>query len=312
MAGLARLTASECRGTPSGGLGPGSSQLKGDVCRTGYSSGLLAAGLALSCVRSVPTTAAERRERRVTERPAPPARERQRARRHGGHRPGTAGHDRDRRSHGRPRAATGAGNDAGTAGTTRRRGHAPAARARPAPARRGTGGTGTIARDDRQPGRQRPPHHHGERPPGSVALVQRLERRQHPAAARHRLPPAPAARTTPSHAVHTTGSGYQFGGVGFDLNNTTTTPESAQSRRTTPARSPASRSGPRAAARCASSSRCVRSSPPTAAGRARPLLERLRRHHADADQQLDADHDHVRGPCSASRAAPAPRSTRPS
>ena len=43
------------------------------------------------------------------------------------------------------------------------------------------------------------------------------------------LPVAGGANNT-SHAVHTTGSGYQFGGVGFDLNNTTTTPESAQSQ----------------------------------------------------------------------------------
>ena len=32
-----------------------------------------------------------------------------------------------------------------------------------------------------------------------------------------------------SYAVHTTGSGYQFGGVGFDLNNATQTPEAMQS-----------------------------------------------------------------------------------
>jgi hypothetical protein len=32
-----------------------------------------------------------------------------------------------------------------------------------------------------------------------------------------------------AYAVHTTGSNYQFGGVGFDLNNGTTTPESMQS-----------------------------------------------------------------------------------
>ena len=43
------------------------------------------------------------------------------------------------------------------------------------------------------------------------------------------LPVTGGANNT-SHAVHTTGSGYQFGGVGFDLNNSTTTPESAQSQ----------------------------------------------------------------------------------
>src|SRR6188768_1005162 len=43
------------------------------------------------------------------------------------------------------------------------------------------------------------------------------------------LPVSGGANST-SHAVHTTGSGYQFGGVGFDLNNPTTAPESAQSQ----------------------------------------------------------------------------------
>ena len=43
------------------------------------------------------------------------------------------------------------------------------------------------------------------------------------------LPVTGGANST-SHAVHTTGSGYQFGGVGFDLNNSTTMPESMQSQ----------------------------------------------------------------------------------
>ena len=38
--------------------------------------------------------------------------------------------------------------------------------------------------------------------------------------------PVPGGANSTSHAVHTTGSGYQFGGVGFDLNNSTTMPES--------------------------------------------------------------------------------------
>jgi hypothetical protein len=42
------------------------------------------------------------------------------------------------------------------------------------------------------------------------------------------LPASGGVNNSP-YAVHTTGSGYQFGGVGFDLNNSTTTPESAQS-----------------------------------------------------------------------------------
>jgi hypothetical protein len=41
-------------------------------------------------------------------------------------------------------------------------------------------------------------------------------------------PQSGGANSTP-YAVHTTGSGYQFGGVGFDLNNATATAESAQS-----------------------------------------------------------------------------------
>jgi len=43
------------------------------------------------------------------------------------------------------------------------------------------------------------------------------------------LPQAGGANNTP-YAVHTTGSGYQYGGVGFDLNNATTTEESPQSQ----------------------------------------------------------------------------------
>lgn len=43
------------------------------------------------------------------------------------------------------------------------------------------------------------------------------------------VPKAGGANGTP-YAVHTTGSGYQFGGVGFGLNNPTMTPESAQSQ----------------------------------------------------------------------------------
>jgi hypothetical protein len=42
------------------------------------------------------------------------------------------------------------------------------------------------------------------------------------------MPTSGGANGTP-YAVHTTGSGYQYGGVGFDLNNATTTPESPQS-----------------------------------------------------------------------------------
>jgi hypothetical protein len=42
--------------------------------------------------------------------------------------------------------------------------------------------------------------------------------------------PVPGGANGTNHAVHTTGSGYQFGGVGFDLNNSTTMPESMQSQ----------------------------------------------------------------------------------
>jgi hypothetical protein len=52
---------------------------------------------------------------------------------------------------------------------------------------------------------------------------------QRPAPGMPFLPQAGGANNTP-YAVHTTGSGYQFGGVGFDLNNPTTAPESMQSQ----------------------------------------------------------------------------------
>ena len=42
--------------------------------------------------------------------------------------------------------------------------------------------------------------------------------------------PATGGVNSTSHAVHVTGSNYSFGGVGFDLNNSTTTPESMQSQ----------------------------------------------------------------------------------
>ncbi len=43
------------------------------------------------------------------------------------------------------------------------------------------------------------------------------------------MPVSGGANNTP-YAVHSTGSGFQFGGVGFDLNNSTQTPESMQSQ----------------------------------------------------------------------------------
>ena len=42
--------------------------------------------------------------------------------------------------------------------------------------------------------------------------------------------PQPGGANGTSYAVHTTGSGYSFGGAGLDLNNATNTPESAQSQ----------------------------------------------------------------------------------
>ena len=41
-------------------------------------------------------------------------------------------------------------------------------------------------------------------------------------------PQSGGANNTP-YAVHTTGSGYQYGGVGFDLDNSNAMPESSQS-----------------------------------------------------------------------------------
>ncbi|MEO5768699.1 MAG: hypothetical protein ABIS92_10145 [Polyangia bacterium] len=52
---------------------------------------------------------------------------------------------------------------------------------------------------------------------------------QQPAPGTSFTPQSGGADNTP-YAVHTTGSGYQFGGVGFDLNNPTTMPESSQSQ----------------------------------------------------------------------------------
>jgi hypothetical protein len=42
--------------------------------------------------------------------------------------------------------------------------------------------------------------------------------------------PAAGGANNSAYAVHTTGSGYSFAGVGFDLSNSTTTPESPQSQ----------------------------------------------------------------------------------
>ena len=126
-----------------------------------------------------------------------------------------------------------------------------------------------LARDDRQPGRQRPPDHRGERPPGTVALVQRLERRQHPAAARHRLRGDRGRRE--QHRLRGAHDGQRLPVRRRRLRSQQRRrrrPNRCRAWRTTPARSTASRSGRRAAARCASSSRCGRSSRPTAAGRA--------------------------------------------
>jgi hypothetical protein len=52
---------------------------------------------------------------------------------------------------------------------------------------------------------------------------------QQPAYTSTFLPQSGGANNTP-YAVHTTGSGYSFAGVGFDLNNATTTEESPQSQ----------------------------------------------------------------------------------
>ena len=151
--------------------------------------------------------------RAVQGRPAPATR------RHGRH---AVDHRRGhaaRAGTGNTGTSTGAGNAAGTGtGAGSGSGHRHRRRRR-------------HLRDDRQPRRQRWANPGGQRAPGTVALVQRSERWQPGAApsAASSTPQSGGANNTP-YAAHTTGSGYSFGGIGFDLNNATTTPESSQSQ----------------------------------------------------------------------------------
>ena len=130
---------------------------------------------------------------------------------------GTTGTGNDSGSAGTGTAgsATGAGGSAGDTGTGNST---------------GAGGTGTVADmidnlDDADGriimanGRQGPWHSFNDSNGGN----------QQPPIGTGFLP-VPGGANSTSHAVHTTGSGYQFGGVGFDLNNSTTMPESMQSQ----------------------------------------------------------------------------------
>ena len=112
--------------------------------------------------------------------------------------------------------------------------------------------------------------------------------------------------------MHTTGSGYQFGGVGFDLNNSTTTPESMQSQ----AYNASAYNGITFWAKGSGTLRVEFADAIVRADRPRRLvhqrlLERLRRQHA---RRSTGNWTQITIPfssaCSASRAAPAPRSTR--
>jgi len=127
-------------------------------------------------------------------------------------------------------SATGTGNSVGSAGTTGDAGTTGGGATTGSAGTTGSGGSSSslemidnLEDNDRQiivvNGRQGPWHSFNDTNGGNIQ----------PPLGTGFVATAGGANNT-AYAVHATGSNYQFGGVGFDLNNSTTTPEAMQSQ----------------------------------------------------------------------------------